>query len=86
MATEGKVEKGTMTIRVFYPNQLGSHTGGNRLDLISKQYVVTYLEVCDPIYHELCFYDDHNTRHRIIGLPYHIEERIEDSGGVDAQA
>lgn len=82
-------------IRVFYPNPIGgitSHTVSglqnsrpNPLDDISKEYNVTYLEVLDPIYHELVFYDDNKTRHRIIGLAYHLEEKLEDANGIDAK-
>lgn len=84
-----------MRIRVFYPNPIGSITHGtiagtslarpNPLDDISTEYNVTYLEVLDPIYHELCFIDDKGIRHRIIGLAYHVQETMEQADGIDGQ-
>jgi hypothetical protein len=93
MIKQGPVSK--CTIRVFYPNPIGHITTGtvsgldsarpNPIDDISKEYNVVYLEVLDPIYHELCFIDDKGIRHRIIGLAYHMQETVEESHGVDAQ-
>lgn len=80
MNQQGIPPAGT-TIRIFYPNPVKS--GYQNIDTISKIYNVSYLEVLDPIYHELVFIDDKKTRHRIIGLAYHLEEKMEDAGGID---
>lgn len=86
---EGPATPG-ITIRVFYPNPTGYNLGPNPnpqgLDAISRLYNVTYIITLDPIYHELVFIDDKQTRHSIIGLAYHLEEKMEDAGGIDAQA
>lgn len=73
-----------MRIRVFYPNPIG-YKRPNPLDDISIEYNVTYLEVLDPIYHELCFIDDRGVRHRIIGLAFHVQESMEKADGIDVQ-
>jgi len=88
MPREGEVPASAkMTIRVFYPNPTcGSTVLWQGLDFISHLYEVSYLERLDPIYHELVFIDKKGIRHRIIGLAYHVEETMEDSGGIDGQA
>jgi hypothetical protein len=83
MQNEGVYPPGKMTIRVFYPNPLSDWIGTSPLDGISKLHQVSYLEILDPIYHELVFIDDKKVRHHIIGLPYHVEEKMEDAGGID---
>jgi hypothetical protein len=76
---EGQIQGAT--IRVFYPNPISS--GYQNVDTISKVYNVTYIIALDPIYHELVFIDDQKTRHTIIGLAYHLEEKLENAGGID---
>jgi hypothetical protein len=65
-----------------------SHTKNIKgyLDYFSEEFKVSYLYKLDPIYHELCFTDDKGIRHQFIGLPYHVEEKMEDAGGIDGQA
>jgi hypothetical protein len=88
---EGQASPG-MTIRVFYPNPVGYNQASHEyidthgLAAISKLYNVTYIMTLDPIYHELVFIDDKQTRHTIIGLAYHLEEKMEEAGGIDVQA
>jgi hypothetical protein len=88
MPREGEVPKeAKMTIRVFYPNPIISHDEPWRgIDFISRLFNVSYLERYDPIYHELVFIDDKQVRHHVIGLAYHLEETMPDSGGIDGQA
>lgn len=87
MLKQGQVPSGSwMKIRVFYPNELPGTYQGSPLNLISTEYEVSYLEVLDPIYHELVFIDKSGIRHRIVGLAYHLRESMPDSGGIDAQA
>ena len=87
MFREGSFAPGLVTIRVFYPNPLPwlpNHS--EAIDKISKLYNVTYLWKNDPIYHELVFADEFNVRHQIIGLAYHMEEKLESHGGIDVEA
>lgn len=85
MIKQGVVPPGTR-IRVFFPNPLPGTYQGNPKNLISEEYEVSYLEVLDPIYHELVFIDPTGIRHRIVGLAYHLQEAMPDSGGIDGQA
>jgi hypothetical protein len=87
MPKEGEVPKSAqMVIRVFYPNPICSPNNlWQGVDYISRLYKVHYLERYDPIYHELVFIDDKKIRHHIIGLAYHLEETMDDSGGLDGQ-
>ena len=84
--------QGEMTIRVFYLGTLPGHFPPSSesihgfLDYFSEEFKVSYLYKLDPIYHELCFSDDKGIRHQFIGLPYHVEEKLPDSGGIDGQA
>lgn len=91
MTKEGLVpETAQMTIRVFYPNPIKGlnvvGTESDRLDCISKIFKVKYLYKNDPLYHELVFIDENGIRHQIIGLAYHLEEKLPHSGGIDAEA
>ena len=90
MFREGSFAPGLVTIRVFYPNPLPGSYGNSdcpeAIDKISKLYNVTYLWKNDPIYHELVFADEFNVRHQIIGLAYHMEEKLESHGGIDVEA
>jgi len=90
MLKQGKPEAGSsMRIRVFYPNPIGTIpgiVGPTQINAISKEYEVFYLEVLDPIYHELVFIDKEGTRHRIIGLAYHLTETLPSAGGIDGSA
>ena len=88
MPKEGPVLPGTqMTIRVFYPNPVISPSQPwQGIDFISQSYKVIDLVRYDPIYHELVFIDDKIVRHHIIGLAYHLEETLQDPGGIDVQA
>jgi hypothetical protein len=84
--------QGKMTIRVFYLGTLpGQFPPSSRnihgfLDYFSEEFTVSYIYKLDPIYHELCFADDKGVRHQFIGLPYHVEEKMESSGGIDGEA
>lgn len=89
MYNEGSFLPGVMTIRVFYPNPVNTdkyYTLPIGIDGISKLHNVTYIEKCDPIYHELVFIDENKVRHQIIGLAYHLEEKMGDAGGIDGVA
>jgi hypothetical protein len=91
MQKEGKPE-GVMTIRVFYlgtmPGKMDPSSGSIRgyRDYFSEVFTVSYLWKNDPIYHELVFVDDKGVRHQFIGLPYHVEEKMPASCGIDGQA
>lgn len=84
MSVDKSVIPGSCTIRVFYPNPLSIEYGG--LDAISKLYNVTFIFKNDPIYHELVFIDDKNVQHQIIGLAYHMEQKLASDGGIDVEA
>lgn len=78
-------EQVIMKIRVFYPNPLNKNYDSDYpLDFISKEYDVEVLEINDPIYHQLVFTTTDGTRHQIIGLAYHIEEKLVAANGVEA--
>lgn len=84
MQGEGQKNPGSCWIRVFFPNPLpGTYTGSPK-NLISEEYEVLFIDRIDPIYHELVFIDKHSIRHRIIGLAYHMREKMADAGGIDA--
>jgi hypothetical protein len=87
MPKEGEVPKSAqMTIRIFYPNPVcGPSTLWAGIEYISQLYKATYIEKWDPIYHEIVFIDDKGKRHSILGLACHLEETMEDSGGIDGQ-
>lgn len=82
-------KNGSMKIRVFYPNPISTTFGSDpipkRVDMISEEFTISYLERLDPIYHELVFIDIKGIRHQIVGLAYHLTEPMPESLGVDAQ-
>lgn len=86
MTTQGQPAPGSeMRIRVFYPNPLIATSQPTApIDLISKEYVVSYIIAFDPIYHEVIFVDDQNIRRRFLGLACEITEKMPDACGIDA--